>query len=150
MAEKEKRKDEEKDTSLGKTALLLGSGAVLAVSALDGGVLTMIGYGAMAYGSYWLASRSLEADEEDVDSDRFKRDLGVSRFIIAGACGIATFLNPFIGIPGTLILLWARANWKDDLRTQVERTKETIAYKEKKRRKKDRTKQRMNDMLGLA
>jgi hypothetical protein len=122
------KNNEEKhaDSGPGLTGLMIGTGAVLALSALDGGILTVVGCGALAYGTHYVVSRVLTPDDAPADSDRFERDLGFAKYIISGACALSVFLNPFVGIPGTVVVLLLHRAWKKEVSEFIRESEEKL------------------------
>ena len=119
------KKTESSGGGLGSAGLLLGGGAVVALAALDGGILTIVGCGALAYGVGYTVTKLLTPD--DADTDRGRRDIGILKYGVAGACALATFLNPFIGIPGSVLIVLTWMSWRQDIKEFFEETKKASA-----------------------
>lgn len=132
-------KKEEPCHSLGKTALLLGGGAMLAVSAIDGTALVLAGSAALGYCSWWAVNSFLvpedldkKGDKKGKVTDKMTRDLGVIKYVVAGACAFATFMNPFIGVPGTAILIIMWNGWQKETKEFLKKTKDKVKETAKK------------------
>lgn len=88
--------------------LLIGGAAVLGVAALDGGVLTLCALGALGAGAYYVTDKALQSALEERcpnPENALVKNFAMTRKFVAGACGAAVFLNPFIGIPGTALII---------------------------------------------
>lgn len=129
-------KDKEPDNSLGKTVLLLGGAGLLAASTINGTALVLAGSAGLGFLSWWAVNEFLLSPEEKKKikkrkkkHDRIIRDGNVIRYIVAGACGLATFLNPFIGVPGTAILIILWNGWKKETLEFLQAQKEKLEKK---------------------
>jgi len=141
-----KDENKKKDEGIGPVGIAVGAAGLLALSAFDGGLVTLAGCGALAYGTWRVATAGLQPDEDPKpDSDRAERDLGILEYGAAGACAVATFLNPFIGIPGTLVLLYFASSWRQDMRELVNKEQ---AKREKRKNRKSKAKIMRDLCLG--
>lgn len=87
--------------------IIIGGAAVLGVAALDGGVLSVAAFAALGAGAYYITDKALQSALEgqvgEPDNNLVK-NFAMTRRLVAGCCGVATFLNPMIGIPGTAMV----------------------------------------------
>ena len=114
-------KENNEGSILGTTGMIAGGIGILALSTIDGGLLTVLGCGALGYGAGLTVSKAMMPRDEDGErTDRYERDLGITRYVVAGSCGIATFMNPFIGIPGTILLLLFHNSWRNEAKATVD------------------------------
>ena len=106
-----------------KLPLFIGGAAVLGLAALDGGLVTVGAMAALGIGTYYVTDKALQASFEGTikgDNSKFCQDFQFTRKMVAGCCGVATFLNPFIGIPGTALVIIGWMTYKGQMFALVE------------------------------
>lgn len=117
----------EEDSKL-STAMLVGGGlGVLALSAVDGGILTFTALAVTGYGTNKVVASALRKDGEKAEEV-----MSLGKTLAAAACGLAAFLNPLIGIPGAIAVIIGWYLSKGEMSELVRKVKALVSKAKEK------------------